>query len=209
MKNNAFDSAKKDLYLLLNRNYPKSYALRFVGDHYGLKNEQRYILSRSVFSKSYIDNTRKKKLNLKDIKGKSIFIDGYNVIITTESVLMGKAFVSMDGLIRDTRNVSKKHKITKDTLESIECILDLLEKYPPESTQVYLDKMMSKSGKISEIIRDGLEERNLRGDSETVSNVDYTLKNSLGIIATNDSAIISEIKEFIDLPSKVKISRGT
>ncbi|MCC7572503.1 MAG: DUF434 domain-containing protein [Candidatus Methanofastidiosum sp.] len=209
MKDNVFDRARNDLYLLLNRNYPKTYALRFVGDHYGLKNEERYALSRIVFSKSYIKKTKEKKRSLKDIKGKSLFIDGYNVIITTESVLMGKAFVSMDGLLRDTRNVSKKHKITKETLESIDLILGLLKKYPPENTQVYLDKMMSKSGKISETIRDGLEERNLRGDSETVSSVDHILKNSRGIVATNDSAIILEINEFIDLPSKVKISRGT
>ena len=209
MDNNPFDNAKDDLYLLLNRGYPKTYALRFVGDHYGLKNEERYVLSRTVFSKSYIEDTKRKKINLKDIKGKSLFIDGYNVIITTESVLMGEAFVSMDGLLRDTRNVSKKHRITKDTLESIDLILNLLKKYPPSDTQFYLDKMMSKSGKLSEIIRKGMEERDLKGDSETVSSVDHILKNKDGIIATNDSAIISEVEKFIDLPSKVKTSRET
>lgn len=209
MKNNAFDKARYDLYLLLNRGYPKSYALRFVSDHFGLKNEERYILSRTVFSKSYIKETKEKKASLKDIKGSSLFIDGYNVIITTESVLMGEAFVSMDGLLRDTRNVSKKHRITKETLESIDLILGLLKKYPPENTQVYLDKMMSKSGKLSQIIRDGMEENDIKGDSETVPSVDHTLKKCNGIVATNDSAIIAEITKFIDLPSKVKTSRGS
>ena len=117
MKKNGIDSAKEDLYLLLNKGYPKQYALRFVGDHYGLKNEQRYVLSRSVFDKSYIEATKKKKMNLKGIKGNYLFVDGYNVIITTESLLLGKTFVSMDGLLRDTRNVSNKHKITSETLE--------------------------------------------------------------------------------------------
>jgi hypothetical protein len=207
MKNNAFDTARDDLYILLNRGYPKPYALRFVCDHYGLKNEERYTLSRTVFSKSYIEDAKEKKVSLKDIKGKALFIDGYNVIITTESVLMGKVFVSMDGLLRDTRNVSKKHRITKETLESIALILDLLKKYPPENTQVFLDKMMSKSGKLSQIIRGGMEERNLKGDSETVTSVDHTLKSCSGIVATNDSAIIMQVTKFIDLPSKVKTSR--
>jgi len=209
MDKTPFDKAKDDLYLLLNRDYPKTYALRFVGDHYGLENEERYILSRTVFPKDYIQKTKRKKTSLKEIKGKEIFIDGYNVIITTESVLMGEAFVSMDGLLRDTRNVSNRHRITKETLESIDLILDLLKKYPPGDTQVYLDKMMSKSGKLSEIIRKGMEERDLKGDSETVSSVDHTLKNKEGVIATNDSAIIVEVKKFIDLPSKIKASRGT
>jgi len=209
MNGTPFDKAKEDLYLLLNKGYPKSYALRFVGDHYGLKNEKRYILSRTVFSKSYIEDTKRKKINLKDIKGESLFIDGYNVIITTESVLIGEVFVSMDGLLRDTRNISKKHRITKETLKSIDLILDLLEKYPPEKTQVYLDKMMSKSGRLSEIIRNAMKERDLIGDSETVSSVDRILKGKEGIIATNDSAIIVKVKKFIDLPSKVKISKGT
>lgn len=207
MDNARFNNAKDDLYLLLNREYPKSYALRFVGDHYGLKNEERYILSRTVFPKGYILKTKRKKTSLKEIKGKEIFIDGYNVIITTESVLMGKAFVSMDGVLRDTRNVSKKHRITNETIESVELVLNLLKKYRPGYTQFYLDKMMSKSGKLSEALREGMEERSIKGDSETILSVDHVLKNKNGIIATNDSAIILEVNKFIDLPSKIKISR--
>lgn len=207
MDNARFNNAKDDLYLLLNRDYPKSYALRFVGDHYGLKNEERYILSRTVFPKGYILETKRKKTSLKEIKGKEIFIDGYNVIITTESVLMGKAFVSMDGVLRDTRNVSKKHRITNETIESVELVLNLLKKYRPGYTQFYLDKMMSKSGKLSEVLREGMEERSIKGDSETILSVDHVLKNKNGIIATNDSAIILEVNKFIDLPSKIKISK--
>jgi hypothetical protein len=67
--------------------------------------------------------------------------------------------------------------------------------------------MISKSGKLSEIIRQGIEERGLKGDSETILSVDHVLKNKDGIIATNDSAIIIEVKKFIDLPSKIKVSR--
>jgi hypothetical protein len=207
--NTAFDKSRYDLYLLLNRGYPKPYALRFVGDHYGLKNEERYILSRTVFPKEYILETKRKKTSLKEIEGKEIFVDGYNVIITTESVLMGKTFISMDGVLRDIRNVSKKHRITNETIESVDLVLNLLEKYQPSYTQFYLDKMMSKSGKLSEIIREGMEDRDIQGDSETILSVDHVLKNKEGIIATNDSAIIVEVKKFIDLPSKVKISKGT
>ena len=69
--------------------------------------------------------------------------------------------------------------------------------------------MMSKSGNLSEIIREGMEGRGIKGDSETVLSVDHILKNKDGIIATNDSAIILEVKKFIDLPSKVKLSRET
>ncbi|HNR44694.1 MAG TPA: DUF434 domain-containing protein [Methanofastidiosum sp.] len=207
MDRSPFDKAKYDLYLLLNRGYPKLYALRFVGDHYGLKNQERYTLSRTVFPKDYILETKRKKTSLKEIKGKEIFVDGYNVIITTESVLMDKAFVSMDGVLRDTRNVSKKHRITNETLESVDLVLNLLKKNRPGYAQFYLDKMISKSGKLSEIIRQGIEERGLKGDSETILSVDHVLKNKDGIIATNDSAIIIEVKKFIDLPSKIKVSR--
>jgi hypothetical protein len=209
VKDDSIKNAKIDLFMLLNRGYSKTYALRFIGDHYGLKNEDRYILSRTVFPRTYILETRKKKTHLKDIKDKELFIDGYNVIITTESVLMGKAFISMDGLLRDTRNISKKYKITNYTLESVEMILNLLEKYPPKNSLFYLDKMMSQSGKLSGIIRKSIEERNLKGDSETIGSVDYILKNKNGIIATNDSAIINQVEKFIDLPSKIRISRET
>lgn len=207
--NNLFDKARDDLYLLLNRGYPKPYALRFVGDHYGLKNQERYFLSRTVFPKEYILETKRKKTSLKEIKGKEVFVDGYNVIITTESVLIGKTFISMDGVLRDIRNVSKKHRITNETIESVDLVLNLLEKYRPSYTQFYLDKMMSKSGKLSEIIREGMEDKGIKGDSEPILSVDHVLKNKDGIIATNDSAIILDVKKFIDLPSKINTSRET
>ncbi len=205
----TFNNAKKDLYILLNRGYPKPYALRFVGDHHGLNKEERHILSRIVFPKKHIEEVKRKRVHLKDLKGNSLFIDGYNVIITAESVLMKKAFVSMDGLLRDTRGVSKKHKITDESLRSIELILLMLKKYSPSYTQFYLDKMVSKSGVISKMIRERVEELNIEGDSKTVTSVDQKLKNSDGIIATNDSVIISKVDKFIDLPSKIKISKET
>ncbi|HNZ87421.1 MAG TPA: DUF434 domain-containing protein [Methanofastidiosum sp.] len=208
MNKDDIEKAIEDLYTLLNRGYPKQYAVRFVGDHYGLKNEDRYLLSRTVFPKSYILETKVKKTPLRELKGSHLSIDGYNVIITTESLLMGETFTSMDGLLRDIRNVSRKHRVTKTTLESVDLILGLLERYRPKESTFYLDKMMSQSGRLSEILRNSMEQMGINGDSETITGVDYTLKNMEGIIATNDSAIISQVKRFIDLPSKLQNFQG-
>jgi len=195
--------ALKDLYFLLNRGYKKDLAVKFVSDHYKLKKKDRYKLMRIVFSKREIESVKRKKCEITDIEDKFLAVDGYNVLITTESVLEDKAFLCFDGIIRDTRGIFKKYKFTERSNEALEKIFSLFRKYPPKEALFFFDVQISKSGELCSLIRENLEKYSLRGDAKAVKNVDYTLKKLQMLTATNDSVIIKDIEKFVDIPREI------
>ena len=195
--------AMKDLYYLLNRGYKKELAVKFVSDHYKLSKKERYRIMRIVFSEKEIKEIKRKKLEIKDIKNRSLAIDGYNVLITTESVLENKAFLCFDGVVRDTRGIFRKYKFTDRSNEALNEIFSLLSKYPPEKVLFFFDAQISKSGELCSLVRKYIDEYRLKGDATAVKNVDYTLKKLQILTATNDSIIIKYIKNFVDIPKAI------
>jgi hypothetical protein len=108
--------AKKDFRYLLNRGFPRTGALKFVGDHYLLDEMQRNYLNRTVFSHQKMETRKSKLILLSEIKNKCVLVDGYNVLITTESVCKGEEKFLVycdDGVTRDVKAVFGNTKKTK------------------------------------------------------------------------------------------------
>ncbi|MEA1993455.1 MAG: DUF434 domain-containing protein [Euryarchaeota archaeon] len=195
--------ASKDLYYLLNRGYSKGSAVRFVGDHYCLTKKEGYKLKRMVFSKEEIRLTLKKRSAIEEIQGKGLMVDGYNVLITVESVLKGEAFRCFDGVIRDIQGIFHKYRFTEKGKEALRRILSLLKRYPPKETLFLFDTQISKSGELCSYVQKKLRKYSLNGDAWTTKNVDYTLKERQMLTATNDSIIIKELEYFVDIPGEI------
>src|SRR5512139_1958123 len=88
--------AAGDFRYLLNRRYPRKAALELVGNRYGLTFDQRHLLHRGVFSESDATCRRRKLLRLKDLRGQTLAIDGYNVLITIEAGLSRRPLIAAD-----------------------------------------------------------------------------------------------------------------
>ena len=91
---------------------------------------------------------------LENISGKHLAVDGYNVLITVESILHKKTIIDCDdGILRDVSGVFGRHMITSVTYESIDLILSQIAHYPPRLTQFFYDSQVSKSGEICIMIK--------------------------------------------------------
>jgi hypothetical protein len=105
-----------DIRYLLARGYSISAAIRFVSDHYRLTESERHILVRVVRPPEVATARREKRLACADINGRDVLIDGYNVLITVESMLKDeKLWLGDDGFIRDTRGVFRNYNNTDTT----------------------------------------------------------------------------------------------
>jgi len=69
----------------VDRGYPKDSAVRFISNHHRLADEERFILMRVIVKSDVARIRRSRMQKLEDLKDQTIFIDGYNVLITTES----------------------------------------------------------------------------------------------------------------------------
>ncbi|MEA1945186.1 MAG: DUF434 domain-containing protein [Euryarchaeota archaeon] len=191
--------AAQDIRYLLSRGYPRTGAIRFVCNHYRLVNRDRHILTRAVIEPAIASSRIRKKLSCNDIKGKDLMIDGYNVIIATESVISGEpVFLCDDGFLRDIRGVFRNYKNPEKRI--CRQILEILSEHQPNSVTFLFDSQISKSGVLARYIRGLFFEYSLSGDARTSRHVDFDLKHCDSIVATGDGNIIDEVRSVVDIP---------
>jgi len=195
--------AAEDIRYLLERGYRRDSAIRFAGDHYGMDKNERYILARTVFSCSTAISRQKKKLGTHDLKDKKLLVDGYNVLITLESLLdADEVWIGDDSFLRDIKGVFKNHSNGNTTYQAVENMLDLIKRSDVASAEILLDTQMKNSGELAALIRKRMEELSISGDARTSKHVDFDLKNSSSdyVVATADGVIIDAVKNVIDIP---------
>ncbi|MEO2117696.1 MAG: DUF434 domain-containing protein [Methanocaldococcus sp.] len=197
------EKAKEDFRYLINRGYKKDVALNFVANHYKLSKEDRVKIIRTTHSDKEIELTKRKLKKLKDFDGKTIYIDGFNVLIGLEALIKGHDVVLCDdNIYRDFESVYGKYKINKYTDKVISLLLEILKYYNVKAV-IYLDAQVSKSGMLAKKIREMMKAFDIEGEVFCVKNCDYELKNK-EVVATSDSVIIKSenVKYVIDLISE-------
>ncbi len=195
--------AAQELRFLLESGYKKKSALKFVSDHHLLSLKERNLLARAIFSKKEAEQLRKRRIKMNDLINVDLGIDGYNVLITTECILMDKPLIKCDdSFIRDIEASFGKYKMSEYTMTAINLILDLLNIYPPKNMVFVFDSPVRKSGELSSKIKEHIDERGLNGTAVTSKHCDKKL---LGFecIATSDHVLIKKSKKALDIPCKI------
>ena len=199
---NKLKEPAADIRYLLCRGYRRKGAIRFVSNHYRLAEEDRHILTRLVFDPDTAAVRSNKRLECSRLKGCDIFIDGYNVLITMESVLHNETvWFADDGFLRDTRGIFKNHTNTAKTYQAVDEMLTTLSALAVNSATILLDTQMSNSGKLAQFIRKRAAKCPFKTAVTTSKNVDFDLKQAghLGVIATADSVIVDAVEKVADL----------
>lgn len=199
-------NATSDLKFLLNRDYQKRMALDFVGNHYLLNKDERNLLQRTVFSQEKSQDRKSKLVPLCKIKGKTLLIDGYNILITIETIFLSEESVVTcdDGVLRDINAVFGKYRFKDNTENVINSIIALIKIYQPQMVRFFYDSQVSYSGELSKLTEQILNTQELSGSAETSPNVDYQLiklsHDTDGVVATSDGVIIDKVHHVLDIP---------
>ncbi|MBF4475692.1 DUF434 domain-containing protein [Methanobacterium formicicum] len=202
--------AKKDFQYLLERGFPRTGALEYVGNHYLLGEMERNYLNRTVFPRAKIESRKDKLILLADIEGKDVLLDGYNVLITVETMLQGVDELVVncdDGVIRDVKAVFGKYKKNENTAPALNSIISLLKIFKPKNVLFFFDSPVSLSGELARATREILESQGVPGDAQTSENVDKTLIDLSyklgGVVATSDGIIMDKVDLVLDVPGYV------
>ena len=207
---NKLQEAAYDLRFLLNRSYRKKGALQFVANKYVLNKDERNYLARSIFSNLKSRERQEKIIDISGINDQFLLVDGYNVLITVES-LYNKEYESIilcdDGIIRDLNAVFGKYKLSDATERALNNILTLINSYSPSYVCFFFDSPVSFSGRLVDLTKKVMEEHNLQGGvclSKTVDTEIIKLsKLRNGIVATSDSVIIDKVDRVVDVPRHI------
>ncbi|HIH78564.1 MAG TPA: DUF434 domain-containing protein [Halobacteria archaeon] len=190
-----------DIRYLLDRKYPKKSAITYVSNRYGLTKDERNILVRIACEKD-ISNDRKRKLvSIEFIQDKNLFIDGFNVLITVESLILGyPVFLCDDGILKDVRSLFRRYKIGFITKEALSMIEMITSKYTPKEIVIIFDSQISRSGDLSKMARDIFDKDNCLVFTSKDTDKEIMENSRKGIIATSDGIIIDNVDNVLDIP---------
>lgn len=208
IRKNILKEAAYDLRFLLNRGYRKKNALIFVSNKYLLHLNERNYLARSIFSSSRSASRMEKIIDVSLIEGQILLVDGYNVLITVESLGRddyNSLMLCDDGVIRDLNAVFGKYKFNENTERALKNIITLIKEYKPLKVKFFFDKQVSFSGKLANLTEEIIHHYGLKGEATLLKNVDFEIikaaNSQRGIVATSDSIIMDKVDKIVDLPS--------
>src|SRR5262249_37142935 len=115
--------AAGDLAWLLGRQYAPTAALTLVGNHYQLHARQRQALARAVAAPAVAGARRQRQVLAAVLAGTSLYVDGFNQLITIEVALSGGLILrGHDGALRDLASVHGTYRTITETPTALQAL---------------------------------------------------------------------------------------
>ncbi len=189
-----------DFSLLLTKGYAEKSALKLVGDKFSLTQRQRLAVMRSACSDEQLTRRKEHQIEIADIPGKAIAIDGYNVLITIEAAMSGALiFQGRDGCFKDLASIHGTYRKVSETIPAIQLIGQFLKEISIPKTLWLLDSPVSNSGRLKTLIGQLAEQNNWNWEVELLTSPDAELKKTDLVVASNDGVILDACKTWLNL----------
>ena len=197
-------SALADYSLLLTKGYADKSALKLVGDKFSLTQRQRLAVMRSACSDQQLSSRSKRRVEVKDIAGQSLAIDGYNVLITVEAAMSGGViFKGRDGCYRDLASIHGTYRKVTETIPAVRMIAEFLQELGTGKVLWLLDSPVSNSGRLKTLINELAGQNNWRWEVELMLSPDAELIKTDLIVASSDSVILDGCRRWVNLATEI------
>lgn len=192
--------AVRDMNYLLSRDYPEKAASELAGNRYRLKTRQIQAFRGASASEHQLSDRKSRELDIKGLQGKTVYLDGFNVLILLESLLSGAyIFEGLDGCFRDLSGVHGTYKRVNQTLKSVELIARFTRTSGVEKVYWIFDKPISNSGRIKQMVLESAQEHHLPWEAALEFNPDRYLAEHAEIAVSSDAWILDHCSHWFNL----------
>lgn len=192
-------TASRHICYLINEGYDIKQASTFVGNHFLLSERQRLAIVRSVSDSNAKKKRSDKQIEADDLQNKTVWIDGFNTIITLEVMLNRSIlFECMDGAIRDLASLRGTYRIIPETERAIKMMLGVLKNAGVSKANILLDEPVSNSGRLKVLIADIGENYPLDMNIQIMKDVDRQLYGKENVVSS-DSVILDNCSSWFNL----------
>ena len=189
---------------LLSRGYVTPSALKLVGDRHRLTARQRAAVARCACSDADLVRRRERRVAAETLNGRPLWVDGYNVLTTVEAALAGGVILAArDETHRDMAAMHGSYRKVSETLPALDLIGRALSSLGVSQCTWYLDRPVSNSGRLKQIILSMATENGWPWAVELVADPDAILSDSDCTVATADSGILDRCNTWLNLAQKV------
>ncbi|MGI6556789.1 MAG: DUF434 domain-containing protein [Pseudoramibacter sp.] len=200
-------SASSDVCHLLDRGYSLDTTLTFVGNHYQLSVRQRLAIMRSVCSSEQQTKRLRKMLSSDALDGQTVWIDGFNQIITLEVMACrSPLFLGMDGAVRDLAALRGTYRLIPETDWAVRTLLRFLKSAEVGAAVILLDAPVSNSGRLRQAIFKANAAFGLDLAVPLIRGVDAELSGHAAVM-TADSAVLDRCAGWINFTGSLAQSQ--
>jgi len=200
----SLKQAVADFSLLLTKGYAEKSSLKLVGDRFRLTGRQRLAVMRSACSDAKLASRKDRQIGTEKLSGKAVAIDGYNILITIEAALSGAPlFLGKDRCLRDLASIHGSYRKVSETIPAIELIAEILKKLDVSEVLWLFDSPVSNSGKLKILARSLAEKNNWPWQVELLFNPDRELCKTEMTVATSDSVILDNCRQWTNLTAEI------
>jgi hypothetical protein len=196
--------ATADFSLLLTKGYAEKSALKLVGDKFSLTERQRLAVMRSACSDQQLASRNQRCIEIQNLAGQGIAIDGYNVLITVEAAMSGAfVFKGRDGCFRDLASIHGTYRKVTETIPALELVGEFLKEIGISEAVWLLDSPVSNSGRLKALIGELARDNNWNWEIELLFSPDAELKKTDLIVASSDSVVLDDCKRWANLATEI------
>lgn len=196
----ALRAAVFELSWLLERGYAESSALQLVGDRHRLRQRQRLAVRRCACGDAVRNARRARRVPVSELAGRPVAVDGFNCIITVESAMAGGVLLrGRDEAVRDLASVHGSYRRVATTEAALASLADALARVGASDVRWYLDRPVSNSGRLRDMILEARPDKVVRWEVELPFDPDRCLVQSDAVVATSDANVLDGVRAWVDL----------
>ena len=192
--------ATGDLCWLLGRGYATPSSLKLVGDRYSLVERQRTAVGRCASSDESIRQRRRHEIAPADLRGRELWLDGYNVLTSVEAALGGGVILlARDGCCRDMASMHGSYRKVAETVPALRLLGETLAQWGTGPCRWLLDRPVSNSGRLKTTMLDVAAGAGWDWQVDLEMDPDPVLSQTDRVVATCDSAILDTGVSWVNL----------
>lgn len=200
----SLQAALEDMYFLLSKEYPIKSSLALVGNRYRLKARQILALQGMSCSQQDIQIRKNKELSSDQLKGQTIYLDGFNVLILFESLLSGAyVFRGLDECYRDISSVHGTYKSVNQTEDVLTLVGQALQKLDTEKVIWIFDSPVSNSGRLKTLCYEIAAKHGFTWDIHLEFSPDKFLIENNRLAASSDAWVLNECSSWFNLGAHI------
>lgn len=204
----ALRTATHDLCWLLDRGYASHSSTELVGNRHNLTSRQRMAVSRCACSVEAAQHRHQVQLTPEAVRGRELWLDGYNVLTVLESALSGGVvLLGRDGCCRDIAGIHRRYRKVNETVPVLRMIGETAIDWGVMCCRWWLDKPVSNSGRLKSLIQDTATAAGWNMKVELVFNPDRVLWESESVIATSDGVVLDRCQQWVNLTRQIIAER--
>lgn len=197
-------SAVEDFSLLLTKGYAEKSALKLVGDRFSFTERQRLAVMRCACSDEQLAWREQSRVEMKNLAGQPIVIDGYNVLITIEAAMSGGViFKTRCGCFKDLASIHGTYRRVTETIPAVRLIGEFLKEKEVSSALWLLDSPVSNSGRLKTLIGGLAAKNGWLWEIELLPSPDAKLAKTDLVVVSSDGIVLDRCKRWVNLAAEI------